>query len=527
MDQYLLRSFFDRRHPDYHRSVSHWRFLQKTYEGGRAWFEEHVFQYHKEGEKEFKDRKARAYRFNHTREVVDLVVKYLYKGDITRNVDAAPQVVKDFWDNATLQNMGIGQLMRTGSTQSSIKGRVAMVVDNNVRQGAVSIADVKASNMRIYAYPVDAIDLLDYAFDEDGDGGLLWVMIREYVRDDADPLTSSGDVEVRIRVWDRQGWRLFGEVSGNIVTTTPSGRKKVQRQVELISSGEHGLGRVPVVFLDHLITDNPYHTPGLIDDIAYLDRAIANYLSNLDAIIQDQTFSQLAMPAQSLLPGEETYNKLVEASTKRVFVYDAANGASAKPEYISPDPKQASVIITVINKIINEIYNTVGLAGERTKEDNAVGIDNSSGVAKAYDFERVNSLLTAKGQALERCENEIVTLVCLWAKQPVPKDKLVKYPETYDVMRLVDDLTISEALATIDAPKEVRREQLRAMVDKLFPRLKADIRKKIEADIDKWLEGADLLTAPTTFGTKTPTSAVKATRQGQVTKDTPKKKAAA
>ncbi|MEZ6841312.1 hypothetical protein ABVN80_14665 [Acinetobacter baumannii] len=39
--------------------------------------------------------------------------------------------------------------------------------------------------------------------------------------------------------------------------------------------------------------------------------------------------------------------------------------------------------MTTINKIIGEIYHTVGLAGERTKQDNAVGIDNSSGVAES------------------------------------------------------------------------------------------------------------------------------------------------
>ena len=49
-------------------------------------------------------------------------------------------------------------------------------------------------------------------------------------------------------------------------------------------------------------SESPYFSPSLIDDIAYLDRAVANYLSNLDAIIQDQTFSQLAIPVQSLLP---------------------------------------------------------------------------------------------------------------------------------------------------------------------------------------------------------------------------------
>ncbi|QIG69070.1 hypothetical protein EVB78_037 [Rhizobium phage RHph_N1_15] len=520
MNEDLLRSFYDRRHPDYARSIGHWRFLEKTYEGGRAWFDENIFPYHKEGDKEFAARVQRAYRFNHTREVVDLVQKYLFKGAITRNTDNAPDAVKTFWESATLQNFRIDQLMRSAGASSSIKGRVAIVVDTNAREGAISVAEAKKSKRKIYAYPVDAADLLDYAYDEEGDGGLLWVKVREHFRDDADPILGTGEVTTRVRLWTRHDWTLFEEQEET--EKQVRGRKKVATKIVILDQGAHDVGRVPIVFLDHIITDNPYRTPGLIDDIAYLDRAIANYLSNLDAIIQDQTFSQLAMPAQNLLPGDDGYNALIEAGTKRIFTYDGGLG-SGKPEYISPDPKQANVILTVINKIINEIYHTIGLAGERTKEDNAVGIDNSSGVAKAYDFERVNSLLTAKGQSCEKVENELVELVCLWAGIDAPAEKLVKYPETYDVMRLMDDLAVAEQLATIMAPAEVRREQLRIMVNKLFPRLKADIKAKMEKDINKWLEGVDLLAVPSTFGTKAPAGP---SRQGQVTKTSPNKQGA-
>src|SRR5690606_18711651 len=106
---------------------------------------------------------------------------------------------------------------------------------------------------------------------------------------------------------------------------------------ELIGVGEHKLGRVPAVPVDHIVSDNPYWAMSLVDDIAYLDRAVANYLSNLDAIIQDQSFSQLVMPAQALTPGDDSNNKLIELGTKRIFTYDGAAGG--KPEYISPDPK--------------------------------------------------------------------------------------------------------------------------------------------------------------------------------------------
>ncbi|WP_323159342.1 hypothetical protein, partial [Pseudomonas marginalis] len=89
-----------------------------------------------------------------------------------------------------------------------------------------------------------------------------------------------------------------------------------------------------------------YFSPSLIDDIAYLDRAVANYLSNLDAIIQDQTFSQLAIPVQSMMPGDDDHKKVLEFGTKRVFTYDAEGGA--QPFHMSPDPKQASMIIQTV-----------------------------------------------------------------------------------------------------------------------------------------------------------------------------------
>jgi hypothetical protein len=515
----ILRDFYDRRHPGFHAKVGHWTFLKQTYQGGREWFASNVFKFHKEGKDEFADRVARAYRFNHTREAVDLVQKYLFKGAIARNEDNAPEVVKQFWKATTLSNLPIDQLMRIASTGNSIFGRVAIFVDNNMPpEGAVTLAEVKRSGVKIYAYMVTAQDLLDYAWDEDGDGGLLWVKVREYARDDRDPLNSSGETVERVRLWTRTEWRLYEEVE-------KKGRGGTsQLLVQEIASGTHDLGVVPCVFVDHNLGSDPYEAPGLIDDIAYLDRAVANYLSNLDAIIQDQTFSQLAMPAQGVLPGEDAYSKVVDMGTKRVFIYDGGPGSSAKPEYLAPDPKQAGVILTVINKIINEIYHTIGLAGERTKEDNAVGIDNSSGVAKAYDFERVNSLLRAKALSCENAENELVKLVCLWAKEKAPAEKLVRYPESFDVMRLADELAVAEQLAKIQAPIEVRREQMRIVTDKLFARLAADVQARIKTNIDDWLEGTDdpdlLFGAPTSFAGKPATARP---RQGQVTKDTPSK----
>jgi hypothetical protein len=193
------------------------------------------------------------------------------------------------------------------------------------------------------------------------------------------------------------------------------------------------------------------------------------------------------------------------------------------------------MIVTVVNKIINEIYHTIGMAGERTKSDNAVGIDNSSGVAKAYDFERMNSLLTAKADSLENAENELVNLVMLWNSKAIikPDAELVEYPDTFDVRSLFDEFTVAERLALVGAPDSVRQEQMRQVIDKLFPRLQADLRKTMEDDLKSWPPSIDA-TITSTFGgtaqpakfsmkgskTAAPQPAKPDSKQGQVTSKT-------
>lgn len=471
-DQKRLRALIQRRHPEYEETKAHWDFLEDTYEGGRGWFADNIFRYMKEGTTEYSDRLKRAYRFNHTREVVDLLNKYLFKQHIVRNDEDAPESVKAFWERSTRNGLGIRDFSRQVSKKASIYGRVGVVVDNPSIVGAVSRAEAKKSGAKTYAYIVGPEQLLDYSYDSLGD--LQWVLISECDRDDEDPFGSDGEERVRYRLWTKQEWRLYQEVR--------EGRKVVVKEID---NGQHALGVVPVILTDNMITDELYCAPALIDDIAYLDRAVANYLSNLDAIIQDQTFSQLAMPAQNILPGEDSYTKLTEMGTKRVFLFDGEGGGM--PFFLSPDPKQAQMILAAINKIINEIYHTVGLAGERTKQDNALGIDNSSGVAKAYDFERVNALLAAKADSLEVFENKLSRLVALWnGEEDQIKEDIVSYPDNFDTRGLYDEFDLAARLMLIEAPDKVRQEQMKTLLDKLFPQIGKESRGVMDASLKNW-----------------------------------------
>lgn len=476
LDEDATKALIERRHPEYYARLPHWRFCEATYAGGREWFTGNIFKYFKEGGEEYKERIERAYRFPHTREVVDLINKYIFKSKVKRDFDNASPEVRAFWKSATINRRKIDDLMRLASERSSYLGRPYIIVDTNKVESDRTLLAEKESGARLYAYIIKPQHILDLSMNEDGE--LNWLKVLETYREDED-ITDSGVVRTRYRVWTRDFWALWEEKTEEDPRT-----KKKTTVYELIGVGEHKLGRVPAVPVDHIVSDNPYWAMSLVDDIAYLDRAVANYLSNLDAIIQDQSFSQLVMPAQALTPGEDSNNKLIELGTKRIFTYDGAAGG--KPEYISPDPKQASIILSVINKIINEIYHSVGMAGERTKQDNALGIDNSSGVAKAFDFERLNSVLTSKANALAAAENALCELVDTWYGKTVEPGsyELVQYPDSFDVRGLSEELHIASQLALIQAPDALRQEQMKALADKLLPHIAQEVAAKIKREIE-------------------------------------------
>lgn len=478
-DQKELKALIKRRHPEYESLQAHWAFLESSYLGGRKWFDDNIFQYIKEGSNEFKKRLARAYRFNHTREIVDLVTKYIQRGKVARSEEDAPESVKEFWACATQDGLDIDEFKRLVCSQSSIYGRPWVIVDKSAAEGGAGSAagvmsKADAEKSKCYAYIVAPQDALDWSYDDEGN--LRWILVREWIRDDEDPFGSTGDVTAQYRLWTQSDWRLF--------------RNKRNRQggelqtVEEVSDGKHDLGVVPAIPAHNMISNDPWTTPALIADIAYLDRAIANYLSNLDVIIQDQTFSQLAMPAQGLLPGEDDYKKMVEMGTKRVFLYDGEAGAA--PMYLSPDVRQAHLLVEVIQQVINEIYHSVGLAGERTKQDNSKGIDNSSGVAKQNDFERVNALLISKADALEWLENQMVSLVSKWQGESAPENDLVTYPDNFDATGLFDEFDIATKLSLIDAPATMRSEQMKRVIKKLFPEIGKELLEKLRKEVDDW-----------------------------------------
>ena len=104
-----------------------WDFLQSSYEGGMKYISNNLFQYIKEGNIEFDKRKERAYRENHTRRIVDLIISYLFKAQPTRVM--TNQLLIDFYDNVDGLGTPMHQKLKYFSSMASVLGRVYIVMD--------------------------------------------------------------------------------------------------------------------------------------------------------------------------------------------------------------------------------------------------------------------------------------------------------------------------------------------------------------------------------------------------------------
>lgn len=470
----------DRRHPEYNNYIDIWNFFLEAYKGGEHFVKKHLFKYYKEGDEEYKERQARAYRENYVKKIVNIFNSYLFQEQAIR--ETKNNLLNEWLQNITGKDETINDFMRLVSLMSYVLGRVYVVVDKQTlpeeQKTGTRIDTLKA---KPYVYLLYPQDILDISFDENEN--IRWVLVEERKRDDEDPFTSSGDVLKQYRLWTTTEWLLFDENG------------------EQIDSGVHNLGVVPIIPVNNEKTDDLYYSQGLVDDVAYIDRAIFNNWSRLDTIINDQTFSQLIIPVEGVIlteNDEDLKEQFLTMSTKRAFLYSAQ--ASQPPQFISPDASQAELILNTIKTQITQLYASLGLQSET-----GVEIKAQSGVAKAYDFDKINKILSNKADNLERVEKSIIKLWRLWNGLN-DVDYVVDYPDSFDVKSLADELSLAQELSMLDISKTFDNEIKKLIVQKALPKLSSEIYEQIVKEIEEKSQEPQNGESIFPFDTKTPSN---------------------
>lgn len=446
--------WLDRRHPQHAVLSAHWHFVQQSYDGGPAWFTQtNLPKYPSEHPDKYKHRLANATRDNYTAEVVDQHTGYLFKSKPVRT-STVPQLV-EFWGKAMRSDGDMDDLMADVTTETGQCRYAAVIVDK-----PAVIAGTAADDRLPYAYVVKALDLLDYTRDEDGE--LLEVLTRECTRSPGslmDP--DSGKPLEQYRLRTRFGWSLWQKDDNGNAVEVASGTWRVDGS---------DLGAVPVVIVEH---------KGLVDEIARIDRLIAQEQTSLHEVIE-----WLGAPTLTF-PGEIDDPVTLGVAGVIPYTHDAAN----PPSYLTPDAAFLGTLQERIDKLIDKVRELASLPTR------AGGGANQSGESKKWDAQPLQARLSDKAATLQAAEMAVVRIVGLFLGADV-SDATVQYPTTFDVTTLADDLANAASLDEFPGQSSptFRVRLAQSIARKALPDLSEKDRQTIDREIAANISAGD--TAP-------------------------------
>lgn len=476
----LERTLLENRHPEYTTRAPEWAFWTQSYNGGQEYTQaQHLFKFVKESDECYKERLKRADRNNFTKQVLDLITQYLFKELPTRKTDKATEALKRFWLDVDGKGTTIDEFASELGNQVGITGTCYVVVDKPVGT-ALTKLDQQQKGLFPYAYILSPVDVLDVVFNSQN-GEIEQILIRETTRGEIDLREKrDGDgLKERFRLWiknpetQKVEWLLYEK--------DKDGKEKILEQ------GSISISRVPIEKVTR--GKSTYGGSSIIGDIAALDRSVYNYNSCCDQIIYDQTFSTLALEFDGNF--SKFYDEHgITLGTKSVIPFPKGG---IPPAFISPDASQGEFILNRIDQKTTQIYQVQNLQDTMGNSQKGQQEKAQSGVAKGWDFEKLNTGLVKFGGVLEKAEKAIAVLVHLWEGEKDELDSdLIDYPDSFDVKTLVQQLNEYNMLSMAVHSEKYRKLLEADLVKKATPKLEeTDLKivlEEIEASTNPELE---------------------------------------
>ena len=399
-------AFLKERHSEYQTRRFDWQFFMQSYIGGRQYLDgSNMFGHRLEHRSDAARRLERSFYLNHCRNVVDITTALLF----AKGFEIQPAPPEYLVSDADRRGNDLTQLLRRTSTLSSIYGHVFISVDVPRIDGdsPQSRRDELLMGIRPYFNLISPFDMLNWETDEGG--SLIWCLTSEEIGRDVVEggrhVVRHNDSQKAYRLWTQDAWYLYVRKQG---------------EWKLADHGEHGLGVVPIVVAKHRDFDGGLCGESMLRDTAVINREIYNLSSLLQEILYRQTFGQLvAQGSADEYVGDE--ESLAILGTSSIFLYPDGRDA---PSYISPNAANAEIVLTQIDRMVQEIYRISNLQPPDWLEPRRAP---ESGVARAYRFMNTNGALRDKADALSDALERALWIASLWEGEE--REYTVTFPE--------------------------------------------------------------------------------------------------
>ncbi|MCF8032863.1 MAG: DUF4055 domain-containing protein [Desulfarculaceae bacterium] len=379
-----MRKRLDRHHPHYKTNEALWRKLRACHEGSGV--ERYLRKHPAEGVEDFAERKAATTWRNFPRLTIDLWLSKLLERTPAR---ALPSELAPLVADVDRRGTPAGPLFK-GLAELALTFGVAfaMVDAPALPEGKdpdkLTLADARAYNLRPYVRPLSPLDVIDWAFDQDG--RLAWLAERAYVEsDEAQPFAEAKPQEA-VRIWWPHLWQLWGK--------SPDGK------LEPLDDGTHPFGQVPVVPW-YAEKTAPLQGKSPLTGIVDLSLALMNVQSLLGVALGHAGLPRLVIYADGdvsgmPMPSHQGRGLQLEPGDKAQFVYLPAD--SVKALQIEADRLKADIRATIYRQVDMRRESAQAEAAEKTRLDlSALHATLSGWAANFEEAEAQTWRLMAKG----------------------------------------------------------------------------------------------------------------------------------
>ena len=443
------RQEIEAQHSQYQGMIMRWEYFIRSYLGGKEYKDGKFLQQYKlELENEFSDRIAYTPLDNHCRNIIHIYSSYLFRVPPTRELGILENdaTIPYFLEDADLEGRSFDSLMREVQNYASIYGHCWLLVDKpstNVFTRAEELQQGIRPYLNIYT-PENVYDW-HYTRSESGYYILDYLKIRESI--------------------DEQGEYFKLWYLDKIDTIFVSSKNRDEPQ--LIESLPNPIGRIPAVVVYN--QRSPMRGIGVSDltDIADLQKAIYNELSEIEQIIRLSNHPSLV----------KTRDTDATAGAGSIIEIPDNIDSNLKPYILQPSGSNLDGVLKSIEHKVDAINRLSHVGAIR-----ATGERIQSGIALRTEFQLLNAKLAEKAKLMELAEEQIWRLYALWQEEQF--DGKITYPISFDIRDWATDLELLQQAKASNIKSSTFNKEL----DKQIARTVIDDDEKlvvIDAEIDQ------------------------------------------
>lgn len=422
-----------------------YRLMRDSYYGDGGYRGAYLIPHKRETEQNYRDRQQTAYYLNHFSLIVNALVNPIFKRRPLRDwTGTASPVAEAFLKDVDGAGNDMDSFMQAAALSAKLYGAVFIVVENfQAMELPASMGEALAQRKFPYAYTLDPDRVEGVSIDKNGR------VLSIKFRDTAVSSTMGGEKE-RTVYFDTHSWAVYEDGA-------------------LVSSGEHNLGEVPVVWFpsQHVKNGELNPTPELYP-IAGIACSLYNHCSWLTEILRNQTFPLLTFPSK------EASDLVI--GNNNALCYDG-DTVRFQPGFISPPSDPAALIQSQIKAMVEEMYRMAGLTFATTTKQEA------SGISRQWEFERTNQRLAAFAKRCAAAERKVMALVARW--MGLDLEFQATYSSDFGITDVATELKNAQAVLDMQLTDQLKVEVAKQVLSAYVPELPSDRFDAIIADIEK------------------------------------------